>query len=82
MSLWQQVGGWYDSATDYVSGGVENVKEWFTGDDEQNAADASAIPGSNGQPGSGTPAGVGGGINWTAAGVVVGALTLAARFIK
>ncbi|MFG1496470.1 hypothetical protein ABMA57_07535 [Saccharospirillum sp. HFRX-1] len=80
MSLWQQVGGWYDNATDYVGGGIENVKEWFTGDDEQNAADESAIPGSNGQTGAGQTGGSP--VNWTAASVLVGAAGLVMTLLK
>ncbi|MFQ3229714.1 hypothetical protein [Reinekea sp.] len=65
-----------EKAFDYVSDKAGDVKEYFVGDDEAVEQEKDAIPGTNGVTPSGS------GINWTAAGVVVGALTLAAKFMK
>jgi len=79
MSWWQTVGDYYDSATDWGADKVDGVKEWWTGEEEQVEADAGGIPGSNGET---QATGGGGGINWTAASVLVGVVGLASRFIK
>ena len=60
-----------------VSAGAGEVQEWFTGDEN---SDIDGVPGTNANtPAAQTPSKP---INWTAASAIVGALALAARFIK
>lgn len=86
MSLWDEVSEAYESAvdtvSDYWSAGadkVEDVKEYFFSDEDTQADEVSGLPGapSDGvsQPGSG-------GINWLAVSTLVGAVGIAARFIR
>lgn len=72
MSLWQDVGDWYDDTT-------ENVTEWWAGEDEQKASEDSGIPNSEG---GGTVTQPKAPMNWTAASVAVGALSIVVSLLK
>ena len=77
-----KVGDWGEAVYESAADKVGDVKEYFTGDDDSVSNEVDAVPGSNNltqdRLGGVTP----NGINWTAAGVVIGALTLASKFLK
>jgi len=76
-----------DAAGDWMSDAKDTVQSWFTDDKEEAAAaqsDAAAIPGATSQTVQQNPTAQksGGGMNWQAAGVLVGVAGLAAKFLK